>query len=174
MKRWMKLAALFVLAAGLARAADTAVEPNPTPAPAQKPSKSLLHKVLMYLPNRALDLVDVFRLRARVGPGLSAHVRATEYLNACAGSYKSVFVGLPGPREDEKLRPLWGREDLKGMMLLGVDATDDTPHAPGYSDSEFNVGAHLLIVGAEVGFDPVQFGDFLAGIIGMDPRGDDR
>lgn len=140
---------------------------------APAPQKSFAHKALMYLPNRLLDFVDIFRFRLRAGPGYGVHVQATELLSFYGGSYKSVFVGLPGPRETSELRPFAGREDLKGLVLVGVDATDDTPHHPGYASSEISAGVHLL-VGAELGFDPVQFGDFLIGFIGRDPRGDDR
>lgn len=156
----------------------TAAEPAGAPIqPTQQPvvkERSFLYKTLMYVPNRVLDLVDIFRFRVRVGPGLAANVRATQYLNGYAGSYKSVYAGLPGPRSGPELRSPVGREDLKGLMLVGVDATDDTPHHPGYSPSEFNVGVHALVVGAEAGIDPVQIGDFLAGFIGWDPSGDDR
>ena len=138
------------------------------------PEKGILHKVVMYVPNRVLDLVDIFRLRLRAGPGLAVHAQATELLSFYAGSYKSVYAGLPGPRETAELRSFAGREDLRGLVLLGVDATDDTPHHPGFANTEFAVGAHLLLVGAEIGLDPVQLGDFLAGLIGLDPRGDDR
>ena len=164
------LAALTVtVSAAQTNLPPTAAESVPPPA-----APSLGHRLLMYLPNRVLDLADIFRCRLRVGPGLAAHVRATRYVNAYAGSYRSVYLGLPGPRRGPALRPPLGREDWRGLMLLGVDATDATPLAPGYSDSEFAVGAHLLLVGAEVGLDPVQVADFLAGLIGLDPRGDDR
>ena len=59
-------------------------------------------------------------------------------------------------------------------MLMGVDATDDLAHDPGYSRTEFNLGLQLLIVGGEVGFDPVELGDFLAGFLLYDLREDDR
>ena len=167
-----RLFLLLILICGTVRPVGAA-EGVPVEA-AAVPPKSLAHKVLMYVPNRVLDLVDIFRVRLRAGPGLGVHVQATELLSFYGGSYRSVYVGLPGPRESSELRPFAGREDWKGLLLVGVDATDDTPHHPGYANSEFNAGIHLLLVGAEVGFDPVQFGDFLVGLIGRDPRGDDR
>ncbi len=137
--------------------------------------KSLGHKLLMYIPNRLVDIVDMFRFRVRVGPGASVHVRATELLNGFAGQHNTVYAGLPGPREPDtrRMRSPAGREQVKGFMLLGVDATDDSRHDPGYSPSELAVGAQILIVGAEVGIDPVEIGDFLAGFLLMDPKGDD-
>jgi hypothetical protein len=72
------------------------------------------------------------------------------------------------------IRPFWGREYEKGLKLLGVDASDDVPHEPGYSPTEFNAGLQLLILGLEIGFDPVEFGDFFTGWVLIDLRGDDR
>lgn len=167
-KQWL-LMLLMVVAVGATVHAES---DGATAAPAPE-EKSLTHKIVMYVPNRVLDLMDIFRLRLRAGPGVGVHAQATQLLSFYAGSYKSVYAGLPGPRSNETLRALAGREDLKGLVLVGVDATDDTPHHPGYSSSEFTVGAHVL-VGAELGFDPVQLGDFLAGLVGIDPRGDDR
>ena len=80
---------------------------------------------------------------------------------------------MPGPRRPDARRRVVGREDLKGLILLGVDATDDTPHGPHYAPAEFEVGAQLLIVGADIGFEPVEFGDLLAGFFFIDPKGDD-
>ena len=158
--------ALCLAAATAVRAAE--------PAPPPKPAHGIAHRILMYLPNRVLDLADIFRLRARVGPGLGLHVRATEHVGLFAGSYRSVYAGLPGPRTNTTCRLPVGREDLKGLALMGVEATDDTPHHPAYSRSEFDVGVHALILGVEAGVDPVQAGDFLAGFLGLDPSGDDR
>lgn len=165
------LAALMV--AGTVRNA-AAAEPETIPVSQVASKKGIGHKILMYIPNRLIDLVDIFRLRVRVGPGAAVHVRATEYLNGYAGTYSSVYVGLPGPRESTALRRFAGREQLKGLMMVGVDATDETPHHPGYSDSEFNLGLHVLLVGAEAGIDPVEIGDFFAGFLLFDPKGDDR
>jgi hypothetical protein len=60
---------------------------------------SVFHRVVTYLPCRVLDLLDVVRLRARVGPGAAVGVRATEAADFFIGSYWSLYAGLPGPRE---------------------------------------------------------------------------
>jgi hypothetical protein len=132
------------------------------------------HKLFWYIPNRVMDVVDIFRVRARAGLGLAANVRITDYADVYMGQYNSVYVGLPGPRMGPERRRFAGREQEKGLKLLGVDASDDLPHDPGYSPTEFNLGVHLLIVGAEIGFDPVELGDFLAGLFMIDVREDDR
>ena len=141
--------------------------------PVQREKVSFGHRLLYYVPNRILDVVDLLRLRGRVGPGLAAGLRVTEYASFYGGTYRSVYAGLPGPRYPEKFRWPFGREELKGIVFCGVDATDDTSHGPGYSATEMIVGAHLLLVGLDVGMDPVELGDLLAGLLMFDPRGDD-
>ena len=120
-----------------------------------------------------MDLLDIFRLRVRVGPGLAANFRITDYGAFYAGNYHSVYVGLPGPRHPHSIRSPVGLESLKGIVAAGVDITDDTPHGPEYGVAESDVGLHLLLVGAEAGVDAVEIGDFLGGLIGLDPRDDD-
>lgn len=134
---------------------------------------SLGKRVLWYLPNRAMDLLDILRLRLRLGPGLAVNFRITDYGSFFAGNYNAVYVGLPGPRYPFRVRPWAGREELQGIVLAGVDATDDTRHGPRYGAAESDLGVHLLLVGAEAGLDAVEIGDFFAGLIGQDPMEDD-
>ncbi len=158
----------------LARAGET---PLPAAAPnsavASRPVHGLGHKLLFYLPNRCLDLVDIFRFRLRVGPGLAADARMTIYAANFIGSYNIVYVGLPGPRRAPVLPRLAGREALKGLIIMGVDASDDAPHPPNYSHSEMTLGAQALLAGVDIGMDPIELGDFLAGWFMLDITGDD-
>jgi len=173
--------ALFLLVVFCASVciADTDVPSEPS-APAEELTNAVPkkhgwgHRILWYIPNRILDLVDIVRLRARVGPGISVNVRLTEEANLYMGEYHTAYAGLPGPRRRVQMRSPVGFEQEKGLMLMGVDATDDMNHEPGYSSSEFDIGAQLLIVGGEIGIDPVEIGDFLAGFLFIDPVGDDR
>ncbi|MFH0878638.1 MAG: hypothetical protein V2A34_02895 [Lentisphaerota bacterium] len=146
----------------------------PETALAPPAKKSLGHKALFYLPNRLLDLVDIFRCRIRAGSGLAVDLRMTKYVDNFIGKYNSVYVGLPGPR----MAPVWpamaGKEGLNGVIFLGVSAADDAVHPPDYSPSECDLGVQFLLVGLDLGMDPVELGDFLAGFIMRDVRGDDR
>ena len=54
--------------------------------------------ILFYIPNRVFDVLDIVRLRLRVGPGISVGVRATKPLTAFIGPHMTVWAGLPGPR----------------------------------------------------------------------------
>lgn len=144
-----------------------------TAAPRPSPKPSVGHRVLCYLPNRVVDLIDIFRARLRVGPGLSAGIQATSRLEFYGGGHKTVYVGLPGPRNRRKLRSPIGRESRYGLVFAGVDATDDTPHPPHYTPSEFTAGAQLLVVGADVGLDIIEIADFVCGWFLLDLRKDD-
>ena len=136
-------------------------------------AKPFAEDLLWYIPNRLCDLADLFRARVRVGPGLAANVRLTDYGAFYAGSYSSVYLGLPGSRANMNAWSPVGFESLDGIVLFGVDATDDNDHGPRYSATEVDVGAHLLLVGAEVGFDPVELADFICGLVFLDIRADD-
>lgn len=154
-------------------ASDSASAGTAMKEPARE-SKSVWHQILWYVPDRALDLVDIFRLRARVGPGLAGNIRVTNLANVYGGRYHAVFLGLPGPRMGDELRSPAGLEQERGLLFMGVDATDDLSHEPGYSPTECVLGTQLLCVGFELGFDPVEFGDFLCGFVLIDPRRDDK
>jgi len=171
----------WLCVAGPARAEETSVPPpvaDTRSAPSvssvvPRPAHGLGHKLLFYLPNRFLDLMDIMRFRMRAGPGLAANARMTMYAANFIGEYHSLYVGLPGPRRAPVLPRPAGRESWKGLMVMGVDATDDTPYSPHYTDSEMTLGAHVLLVGLDVGFDPLEIGDFLAGWALIDVMNDD-
>ena len=133
----------------------------------------LVSRVAWFLPNRVMDAVDVFRARVKLGPGLGAGARITDALSFYGGRSHAYFVGLPGPRGELGTRPPWGREDTRGLVVMGLDATDDLPYSPMYEFSESGFSLHLLLAGAEVTVSPVEFWDFAAGWVGADPSGDD-
>lgn len=137
------------------------------------PEAALGSKLLWYVPNRLIDFADIFRLRVRFGPGLAAGMRFTDFGAFYAGEYRSVYAGLPGPRNPHYVRLPAGVECLKGVAFGGVDATDDTPYGPAYGPTEVDFGAHLLIVGADVGVDPLEIADFLYGFVLFDLERDD-
>lgn len=157
------LAALFFVPALPARAAERR----------EREGRNLGIELLLYIPNRVLDLFDMVRARLRVGPGLAAGVRATEPLSIYVGGYASVYAGLPGPRQRPWFPIPVGLETHTGVTASVADATLDAGIGPDYSPTEVGASLHLLIVGADVGVDPMEIVDFLAGFILMDPRGDD-
>lgn len=144
-----------------------------TPARTTPVNIGLGRRLLWYVPNRIMDFADIFRFRVRLGPGMAAGVRLTDYGSFYAGNYSSLYAGLPGPRNPRYVRWPVGRESLRGIVLGGVDATDDTLHGPDYGPTEVDLGFHILLVGAEAGIDPVEIGDFLAGLAMFDLAHDD-
>jgi hypothetical protein len=175
--RWMglMLASLVVLPLSMSSSygADEAGQATAAASVEESSSPGIGHKLLFYIPNRALDLVDTVRLRLRVGPGLSAGIRATRRLAFFGGKYRTAYVGIPGPRAPNKFVSPVGLESAKGVVFAGVDATDDSKHPPGYSESEIAVGLQVVIVGGEAGIDFVEIADFFTGLILIDLRKDD-
>ena len=134
---------------------------------------SVLHKIAFYLPNRVLDILDIVRVRARVGPGVAVGVRATKYAQGYLGSYASVYAGLPGPRLRRfPVSPI-GLESYNGAAVSLVEATAGGGIGPNYSPTEFGVTLQAGVIGFDLGIDPYEIIDFGLGIIGLDPRDDD-
>lgn len=76
----------------------------------------------------------------------------------------SVYEGemLDGELTTSRWLPIpWGAPDAA------------TPLFRFHTASDLQVGATLGIVGARVGFNPLEFADFLLGFAGLDPAGDD-
>lgn len=134
---------------------------------------SLGRQILFYLPNRVFDLIDIFRARVRVGPGVGVDVHATRYASVFLGSYASIYAGLPGPRLRRMPRSPIGLENRLGASVSTLDATANVGFGPNYSETEIGTGVHLGVVGADVGFDPVEIVDFFTGFFLVDVREDD-
>jgi len=141
---------------------------------AEDPSESeWVGAALRYFPNRILDVLDVFRVRVKVGPGLAVGGRVTDSGAFYLGRTHAAYFGLPGPRGGLGIRPPMGLEQTRGAVILGVDASDDLPHAPHYEFTEIGASAHLLLIGGELTFSPGEFWDLICGIFGSDPSRDD-
>lgn len=153
--------------------AEGASTPDAEIAESEEEGRSFLVGALLYLPNRVLDLVDIFRLRVRVGPGFSVGVRATEIASAYLGSYASIYAGLPGPRQRTLPRLPVGLESHNGVSVSVADATVDGGLGPDYSPTEFGGGFQLAVAGVDFGIDPVEALDFIAGFMTIDLRDDD-
>lgn len=142
-------------------------------APQITEAPGVLHKIVMYIPNRILDVFDIVRLRVRVGPGFAADARATKVASAFVGSYVSVYAGLPGPRNRPLPKLPVGFESQNGVQASVVDATVTGGIGPDYGPAEIGVGVHALIVGFDVGVEPLEIVDLLAGFFCIDLTKDD-
>lgn len=164
MRRVLVLATIACLCAAPLRAEEVQpVEKKP----------GIVHRLLLYIPNRLLDIFDMVRVRVRLGPGIALDVRATEYADFYIGTYASVYAGLPGPRMRKVPHLPVGVETLTGVEVSVADLSVGAGLGPDYSPTEFGVGVQALIVGADVGVDPMEILDFLGGFFFWDPRHDD-
>jgi hypothetical protein len=124
--------------------------------------------ILMYLPNRVLDLFDMVRFGVDVGPGIAGQAKATDAAQVQAFSRASVGAGLQGLRH----LPV----QMSTESGAGVGPIELTPTA-GFgwfeSPTDVRVLAHALLVGAHVAVDPVEIGDFVTGLVLIDIRDDD-
>jgi hypothetical protein len=132
-----------------------------------------LHGVLLYLPNRIFDILDIVRARVRLGPGIGVGARATELADVFVGSYLTVFVGLHGPRGETKIPWPAGLESKTGAELSVADASIEGPMGPEYGLAEFGVDGQFAIVGFAVGVDPFELVDALVGFLTFDLMDDD-
>ena len=135
-------------------------------------STGILHKIVMYVPNRVFDVMDILRLRVRVGAGVSANARATQLADISLGGHKTVYVGLPGPRRDRTLPMIVGAETQIATLLSNEDE-DANVNDPDYSSTEIGGGVQAVLVGVEVGIDPLEIVDLLAGLFFIDLTDDD-
>lgn len=133
--------------------------------------KSFGHKLLFYIPNRVFDVFDVVRARVRIGPGLAVDARVTKYGDVFAGGYGTFWVGIPGPRTEPKIPLPLGVEGRAGIGI--TDLVDVASEGPTYGYGEVGVGVQALIVGVDVGVDPVEALDLILGFLFVDLTGDD-
>jgi hypothetical protein len=133
----------------------------------------VVHTILLYIPNRIFDILDMVRLRLRVGPGFAFDARATEVADLFIGAYTSFFVGIPGPRGEPEINWPFGIESLAGIEASVADASTGAGTGPGYGAFEFGVGAQFVLLGFDVGIDPWEIVDFVLGIVTIDPVHDD-
>jgi len=126
--------------------------------------------IVCYIPNRVFDLVDIFRVRLRVGPGISVGVRATRPLSAFVGFHSSAFIGLPGPRGKAKLPLPVGFDLRSGAQASFADVSAGGPY---YGPLEVGGELQLFFVGANVGVGVWEIVDFITGFVFIDLQDDD-
>jgi hypothetical protein len=171
-------ACLLVLQSGLEARAQAQPETSPAPAstpPAVAPEKheGKKHPVLCYLPNRLFDLLDIVRLRVRVGPGLSFGIRATEVADLFMGAHTTIFVGLRGSRGRPQIPWPAGIENHAGIEVSVADGTSDGRFVPAIDPLEVGLEAHGLLVGASFALELFEVVDLAAGFFFIDLRKDD-
>jgi hypothetical protein len=146
-------------------------EPPPPPKETSRSPLSVAWAIFAYLPNRIFDLTDIVRVQVRAGPGWALGVRATRVLPIFVGSYTASWIGLPGPRGRASIPLPFGVTSRSGFDF--GPATSGGSQSPNYGPGEIGAGAHLYMLGFDVGFDVVELGDFFAGFACIDFLHDD-
>ena len=153
-----------------------------------------------YLANRTNDFADSFTVVGTAGAELSAGFHATDLAHVSVGGGMHVESGLIGRKlgtasvitlglpfvpfvESGILHGRyvftetggeWVADDVNDECYLihVIEAGHTNPAVDPWRAFDLEVSATAL-VGGRIGFSPGEFVDFLAGIVGFDPRGDD-
>jgi hypothetical protein len=135
-----------------------------------KAEAGIVRKILFYIPDRVFDILDIVRLRVRVGPGISVGVRATKPVSAFIGTHLTVWAGLHGPRGRLWLPLPFGVEARSGAQASVVDLAKSGCY---YGPLEIGFETQLFLLGPNVGVAPFEVIDFVAGIFFIDLQNDD-
>lgn len=149
-------------------------------------------KIAWYIPDRIFDIIDMFGVEMTVGPQIGGGVWATHALQL--NTYTGATVGLGYNQKKQFGFITESRFDISGSVIGttavagarvgtgGVDsaATAMVLHTPGQNlyqvyDDYWAIGGRfgLIIVGGKFEYHPIEIVDFLAGLIMLDPMGDD-
>lgn len=177
----MKFAGLFFLAIAVSSCSASQVPPpeeegnielgkeyvdySKDDASDQEKSGSIARALILYFPNRVLDLIDIVKLDVGAGPALGAVVRITKWgqVGIRILAPVSLRVGLRGRHIPAFIEH--SSELGVGPAFLASSQREITP-------LEVGLGGDLLF-GAYAGVSLDELFDFLAGLIFLDPFGDD-
>jgi hypothetical protein len=123
-------------------------------------------EVLLYIPNRVRDLIDVFRVDVGVGASVGGVIRVTEY--AQAGYRQMMPVSLRVG-------------DFGRQFPIVVESSNEIGVSPAFKQSadrdiceaEVGLGLDVLLVGGYGGICLDELADFIGGIFLVDFKGDD-
>ena len=129
-----------------------------------------LMNIICYIPNRVFDVLDIIRLRLRVGPGISVGVRATKPASAFLGTHLTIWAGLHGPRGKPRLPLPFGFEARSGAQVSVADLAKSGCY---YGPLEVGLETQLFLLGPNVGVAPMELVDCLLGFFFIDIQKDD-
>jgi len=148
--------------------------------------------ILMYLPNRGLDILDVFDLSLGAGPGTGIELHATDFVHMSYLNYRSWRLGMVnrsggvyeeghfdewhfvtqhGDDSASGRMPVWATTNLRPFQEPSRDGVASVREVEG---GTWDLGARLhFLIGAEAKIRPFQIFDLIVGLWGDDPAGDD-
>lgn len=140
-----------------------------------------------WLADRGRDLADVVSLEVGAGLGLSIDVKATDFLHPGVGYAQARKAGFSGRRSywlrDRELglpfsALLWvgALRDLELWRLGGLHASaiDTWQDHGAWRRADLELGLFAGLFGLRIGISPGELVDLLAGLVGLDPAGDDE
>lgn len=140
---------------------------------------------LLYVPNRVMDVLDVVSVGATLGLGLYLKVQPTRLIKFVyplpAGVLKvgwnTHYLEEMSPKNPlyiwKRYKPVcFGLEGKKSIPFLGFIELGDMLEIK-TSPDEIKIGAHILLVGADVGIRPVDILDVVTGFFFIDLNNDD-
>ena len=187
----------FAIFAGTANAAantTTSIEANQAPKELQGQKESWKDKLILYIPNRLVDFADMADIAIGFGPKVKAKVWVTRYMAFGGGIGGTAKLKKGYNRQyGAGLESGW---DASFMMLSAEDSEMyDTTRGiqkyfiyetgvPSIDDSIYNFWKgprDIFSIGAQAAafleldleIHPFEIIDFLAGIVFLDPKGDD-
>lgn len=122
--------------------------------------------VLLWLPNRVMDLIDVFRVDVGVGPAAGGIIRVTRYGQV---GYREMMPGSLRVGDFGRDWPVMVEDSNEMGIGPNFIRSKDRKVCPG----EIGVGADAFIVGAYGGICVEELLDFVAGIFFLDVMDDD-
>ncbi len=132
----------------------------------REPPPSTLRTVLLWIPNRFLDFIDLFRFDVGVGPSYGAAIRVSKYIQT--GYREMNPMSLRIGNFGRKAPYLLERSNEFGAPFFYLPSKDRKV-CPG----EIGAGADLFIAGAYAGICVEEVVDFIGGLFFVDLKGDD-
>jgi hypothetical protein len=130
--------------------------------------RSVFHVILLYIPNRFLDLFDMFRFGVEVGPGIGIDAAATDALRVGLMTRITAGVGL------QTLRHVPVKLDSEGYAGLGPVDIGGKGGLPWYRDPwDVRLEVMALLVGGHAAVNIKEIGDFFVGFLTIDIADDD-
>lgn len=164
----------FIAILTMAAATTFAQQESPAAQPAAAPAKEReRYPILCYIPNRIFDVLDILRVRVRIGPGFSIGARATEAVDLFFGAHKTFYLGLRGSRGKAEIPWPAGLECNQGLEFSVADDTAEDVDKPVTDPLEVGVETQLLLVGVNVSVETLEILDLVTGLLFIDLRDDD-
>lgn len=158
------------------------------------PSENWGDRLILYLPNRLIDLLDIGDISIGVGPTAKAKAWITRYMAFGGGiggsaqlikAYNRQYgAGLEGgwngsfmmlSAEDTEMYESTRYVQTYFLYESGIPSIDNSVYNFWHGPRDiFSIGAELaLLIDLHVEMHPFEVFDFLAGIFFLDPKGDD-